>query len=64
MNAKRMPKLPCPFCGSIQVVVEGHFYNHDRHDLNAVTCLSCDVIGPMTKTIIGAVRKWNERKAT
>ena len=64
MNARQMPKLPCPFCGSVDLSLETDVNNILDGDLKAVGCINCDAIGPMTKTLTAAVRKWNERKAS
>jgi Restriction alleviation protein Lar len=59
-----LPKLrPCPFCGSVDVALEGH------KRVN-VSCTHCKAEGPVSQTsddprraIFEAVFSWNERMA-
>lgn len=50
-----MPELkPCPFCGSLIVLLTGD-------TAPAVTCFSCGAIGPDDSDKEGAAEAWNQR---
>lgn len=46
--------LPCPECGSKQMVADGH-------PKRAVRCLACGRKGPEADTLAEAIGRWNER---
>ena len=55
-----VPLIPCPFCGSVPVVL---VCGHDAMDV-AVCCEQCQCRGPLSETTEEAIVKWNRCKPT
>lgn len=52
-HCKQSLLLPCPFCNSMNLKLEG--------DDPYIECLTCHSMGPLGNDSIEAIKKWNER---
>jgi len=51
--------LPCPFCGSTDLVVRTYGGLYESLPECYIVCHGCEATGPITGSKSWAVRKWN-----